>query len=148
MEFKVENLMKNLKIQALADFLDCTPEEICQSYSEGYFEFEKEEYRVLTDGEAHDAARDSILDTLWAFKGSFIQAHSNLSDKAVKALGKACGELCEDANDLVKGVIKDLDHFVTDAIKADGRGHFLSSYDGKENTEKVEGVQFFIYRQN
>lgn len=30
----------------------------------------------------------------------------------------------------------------------DGRGHSLSSYDGNENEETVEGITFYIYRQN
>lgn len=30
----------------------------------------------------------------------------------------------------------------------DGRGHSLSSYDGNENEETVEGETFFIYRTN
>jgi hypothetical protein len=30
----------------------------------------------------------------------------------------------------------------------DGRGHSLSGYDGNENEETVEGITFYIYRQN
>lgn len=33
---------------------------------------------------------------------------------------------------------------VADAIRCDGRGHFLSQYDGEE----VEAGEFFIYRLN
>lgn len=36
----------------------------------------------------------------------------------------------------------------TIAIRADGRGHFMSSYDGEENEEIVEGETFYIYRIN
>jgi hypothetical protein len=42
----------------------------------------------------------------------------------------------------------DIDSLVEDAISADGRGHFLSSYDGDENEETVNGQTFYIYRTN
>jgi hypothetical protein len=57
-------------------------------------------------------------------------------------------ELCEDANELVKAVIRDIDHFVKDAILSDGRGHFLSGYDGEENEIEHKKVMFYIYRTN
>jgi hypothetical protein len=38
--------------------------------------------------------------------------------------------------------------FFKDAILADGRGHFLSSYDGEETEIKVGKTWFYIYRQN
>jgi hypothetical protein len=37
-----------------------------------------------------------------------------------------------------------LEGFVEEAVSADGRGHFLSSYDGEEN----EQDGFYIYRIN
>lgn len=48
------------------------------------------------------------------------------------------------ANSIVKALINDIDTFVYDAIDADGRGHFLSFYDGREH----EQDEFFIYRTN
>ena len=36
-----------------------------------------------------------------------------------------------------------IDKFVDDAIDTDGRGHFISSYDGEE----VEAEEYFIYRR-
>lgn len=43
--------------------------------------------------------------------------------------------------------------FSESAIAADGRGHFLSSYDGEENevsAEDIDGnpVTFYLYRTN
>lgn len=32
--------------------------------------------------------------------------------------------------------------------KIDGRGHSLSSYDGREYSEEVNGIDYYIYRQN
>ena len=141
--------MATLKIKALAKHLECKTSAIDKSsYGDNAFNYGSKEYLVLTDREADKLAKDYILDFLWAFQGSFIQAHSNLSDNAIKALGKAQAELCEDANDLVKGVIKNLNRFVQDAISSDGRGHFLSGYDGEENEEQVNGKTFYIYRTN
>jgi hypothetical protein len=54
------------------------------------------------------------------------------------------GKLCESARPIVEALIEDMDHFVSDAICADGRGHFLSQYDGEENEEG----EFYIYRTN
>lgn len=50
----------------------------------------------------------------------------------------------EDSNDDFMKLIQDFDEFVSDAEKSDGRGHFLSSYDGEEN--EVDG--YYIYRTN
>lgn len=52
---------------------------------------------------------------------------------------------CEDANDTIRALIDNscgLDDFVEAAISADGRGHFLNSYDSNEY--EVDG--FFIYQ--
>lgn len=52
---------------------------------------------------------------------------------------------CESANEIVfLPIIEDFEDFVSDAIDADGRGHFLSTYDGEE----VEHEGFYLYRVN
>ena len=56
------------------------------------------------------------------------------------------GKLCESANELVLALIDDMDKFVSDAISSDGRGHFLSYYDGEEQEIYIEGTTFFYYR--
>lgn len=53
----------------------------------------------------------------------------------------------EGGNDDLAAHINDKD-FVDDAISTDGRGHFLSSYDGEEHEETVNGRYYFIYRTN
>jgi hypothetical protein len=53
-------------------------------------------------------------------------------------------EKCESGNSAMLGLIQDHDAFVEDAISADGRGHFLSNYDGEE----VKQGEYFIYRVN
>lgn len=135
------------RIKALAAFLGVNVEDLeVSSYDETIIESGAEEYKVLTDEEAYQATREYIEESLWAFKASFIASHCKtvLSDKSIKAIAKMQEELCEDANEIVKALIEDMDRFVDDAIDTDGRGQFLSSYD----SEEYERDNFFIYRQN
>jgi hypothetical protein len=144
------------RIRALTDALvksgDYTKQELDGSielegdgiYGEGEgFSVCRREYSVLTDAEADSAAYAYIKESLWAFNTSFILAHSKLPAEAEEMI-RSFQEKCEGANETILALIVDLDHFVEDAICADGRGHFLSSYDGEE----VESGQFYIYRNN
>ena len=136
------------RLMAIAKHLDASDD--ITDAGDGIFEYGREEYLVLTGGEAYDRIHDAIEESLWAFNAEFIAAHANarLHDKAIDALRKMQVELCEDANELVRALIGDFDHFVRDAISADGRGHFLASYDGKESEVTVDGQTFYIYRVN
>lgn len=135
------------KIEALANFLECEIEELEQTtYDENIFEYGNQEYLVLTDEEADEKAKEEITESLWAFNTSFILEHTNIewNERTEKAIQKMQEELCEDANEIIKAMIEDIDEFVEDAISSDGRGHFLSQYDGEENEEE----NYFIYRTN
>jgi len=58
---------------------------------------------------------------------------------------------CESCNDFLLSLVEKtcgIETFVDDAIRSDGRGHFMSSYDSNENEETVEGETFYIYRIN
>jgi hypothetical protein len=142
------NKMEYDRMKTLAEFLGVEEEELKQSsYNENLFEYGNQEYLVCTDEEADQEVKENILDSLWAFDTEFILSHSKIeciSDRTEKAFRKMQMELCESANEIIKAIIEDLDEFVADAISADGRGHFLSSYDGTEN--KIE--EFYIYRTN
>lgn len=41
---------------------------------------------------------------------------------------------------------EEADHFVEDAISSDGRGHFLSSWDGSEHEFTHGGRDWYAYR--
>ena len=116
---------------ALANFLAVTLDDLVINEWHTYT-VDGATYRVLSDSEADLAARDYILDSLWAFKAEFIADHlrTRLAGRAhttfVQSLEKMQGELCEDANEIVNALIYDHDQFVDDAISADGRGHFLA----------------------
>ena len=123
------------KIEALAKHLDCSIDEAINNM---------DDYSVLTDDEADKAVKGYIEESVCFFNTSFIASHSDVDEEVIKKLQ----ELYEDSNKAIKSLIKDFDHFVDDAICADGRGHFLSSYDGEENEINVNGNTYYIYRTN
>lgn len=137
----------NPKLLALAKYLDVNPSELSESsYDESLIELGNQEYLVLTDSEADERCAEYIKESLWAFNASFIIDHSRAewSEELEKSIQETQSKLCESANSFVEALIDDLNAFIQDAIGADGRGHFLSSYDGEEN----EQDEYFIYRQN
>lgn len=130
--------MEELKIKELAELLEITEKEAKQK-------IEDEDYLILTDEEANEKAREYILDSLWAFNADFIIEHCKKLDfDYSKDLQKIQTEQCENCNGLIEALIDDIDEFVEDAINTDGRGHFISWYDGEEQ----ETEHFFVYRMN
>lgn len=149
------------KRQVLATYLnhvngeDFDPNDLDQaSMDENIFEHGLETYIVLDEEEANRYARDRILESLFAFRPEFIVEHSRMNldtvdvDAVTEALGQMQEKLCERANPLIEALLEDKEKFVEAAIQADGRGHFISSYDGEENVAVEEGQNFYIYRDN
>jgi hypothetical protein len=111
------------------------------------FDVDGEEWLVCTDSEADETAKVYIKDSLWAFNASFILCECGLDSSGEDSLKAMQEKSCESANDFIKSLVEKtcgLDSFVESAISADGRGHFLSSYDGEE----VELGEYFGYRTN
>lgn len=104
------------------------------------------EYAIaLDDKDADDACREYIQISLWAFSPSFIAQETGMPIEIFEALAKA--DLCEGANEAVMACIEatcGIDSFVESAISWDGRGHFLSFYDGCE--VELEGSNAYAYR--
>jgi hypothetical protein len=139
--------MKNSKIEVLAKFLQVEVEDLTVTkYDENTFEIGKKEYMILTEEEAQEKAKEYILSSIWAFNADFIIEHSKVLDfdDASRSIIKAIQEQCESGNEAMKKLIDDIDEFIDDAISTDGRGHFMSSYDGNEEQEG----DYFIYRIN
>jgi len=91
-------------------------------YGEGLlFEFDGEEYAVLTDDEADIAWEESL--------------QSYLDDCVYPELE---GNLATYFDD---------EKWKRDA-RFDGRGHALGHYDGEEHEEKINGEWYYIYRTN
>jgi hypothetical protein len=133
------------RVVALAEYLGCSLDELDESkYSENSWEHGRREYLVLTESEADEMAWDCILDSVWAFNADFLIGHMELPYDAIPMIESFSRNKCESANDTFLAMIKDKDSFVRDAISADGRGHFINTYDGEENEEG----EYLIYRMS
>ena len=136
---------RNTREQALADHLEIDIEDVePASYGDNTFEASGGEYMVLTDGEADQVASDYIKESVWAFNPGFIIDHSSRLDYDQKDVLKGIQEQCEGSNGIILALIDNIEEFIEDAISSDGRGHFMSTYDGEENEEG----EYFIYRTN
>lgn len=136
------------KVRALCAHLDCQPGEVTPERYDHHglsiYSAPGGEYAIGTDEEADDAATDYIRDSVWAFNASFLASYTDLPEEMFAGMQ----DKCEGANDAFLTCIEraegGLAGFVEEAVSADGRGHFLSPYDGEENEEG----DFFIYRIN
>ena len=107
-------------------------------------EIDMEDTLVLTDKQADEQVRKEIEEMVWAFTPSFLQAHTGVHADSIAIIQKEC----EGANEPLKAMIKDFDWFVEDAVRCDGRGHFLASYDHEENHVQIDDIDYYIYRRN
>ena len=130
------------KVNAVAEFMDLNDigKANITHQDDHYYTFGNQEYMVLTDAEAQDKVAESIKETLWAFNPDFLARHSGIDREVFERLQDSC----ETANDAIFKLIKNFDDLVEDAVGTDGRGHFLSGYDGNEN----EQGDFYLYRTN
>lgn len=130
------------RIEALAQFLGCGTDELnVSSYDDKRIECGSQEYLVCTDSEADDKARREIKESLWAFNADFILSECGLDLSGAKSLKTMQEKSCEGANDFTLSLVEKccgLQRFVDAAISADGRGHFLASYDSEENEVTIE----------
>lgn len=117
---------------------------------------ERDGYICLTDDEAETKCAEYIKDSLWAFNADFIIQHSKLPYEAKEMIESFQRDKCEGANDTIEAIIEDVDGFIDAAISADGRGHFMNTYDGHENEQETDvwglgdnaDERFYIYRMN
>lgn len=113
-------------------------------------EFDGIEYLVGTDDEATEYAREQIEQSLWAFNASFLASWLKCPEESVKAVQD--NEKCEGNNETFATWLEEvngeswLEDFADDAISADGRGHFVSNYDGNEHEFTLDGTTFYAYR--
>ena len=140
-----EDTIKNEKVRALQNHLDLDDEEVNNiTFNGNEFIHGDREYLVLEDEEADKRAEEYIKDTAWAIKPTYLSAHTGIDEDVFNILS----EKCEDSNNAVLSMIKDFDHFVSDAISSDGRGHFIATYDHDESIEEINNTEYFIYRTN
>jgi enamine deaminase RidA (YjgF/YER057c/UK114 family) len=94
-------------------------------------EIDGEEWTLFTDEEANKAVKSYIEESLWAFNKSFLSGQTGLPEEVFSTLQQGC----ESSNDAILSIVEkcgDMDTLVSDAVSSDGRGHFLSPYDGHE----------------
>lgn len=137
---------------AAKDF--CEAKQLSFSESDDYapadclaFECDGETHIISTAETARLLAEDDIEQSLWEFNYSFLCQYSEIiANIPEKYWHQMSSELCEDFNPAVLAMIggEDLDALVADAIKADGIGHFLNSYDDKADEDTIPG--FVIWR--
>lgn len=118
------------KENTLALHLECDPEDVEETGWDTY-EAEGQEWLVLTSEEMEERVKEYILDTLWAFRPEFLEAHLRPS-VPLQALEAVQG-LYEEGNAAVRALIASEEHLVTDAVQTDGYGHFLSPHDGEHH---------------
>jgi enamine deaminase RidA (YjgF/YER057c/UK114 family) len=108
-------------------------------------EIDGKEWALFTDEEADKAVKSYIEESLWAFNKSFLSGQTGLPEEVFSTLQQDG----ESSNDAILSIVKkcgDMDTLVSDAVSSDGRGHFLSPYDGheKEWGDLSEEVQLGI----
>ncbi len=141
------------KFEALSEFLELENSDDILDKGDNLFSHGKCEYLVLTDTEADEGYADYIESSIWAFNAPFlvpfIKACDRLSDKEtelfIEMIQYAQENEYDGCNNMILALVGDrLNDLVKEAISCDGRGHFLSSYDGYEHEEG----DYFIYRVN
>ena len=103
------------------------------------------DYMVLTDEEADDKTYEEVENLLWAFNSDFLANMTGLDVAVFDTLSK----LYEDSQEAIKAIVENtctMDDLVNEAIAWDGRGHFLSTYDGNEIELSVDGEDYYCYR--
>lgn len=152
-----ESMAEKSKKEYLEEYLGVDVTE--SGYDDNVFETDDgEEYLVVDEEEADEFVKEEIGNSLWAFNADFILRHMKGYDDittedeeaVVKAIELVQEKLSESANPLIAAIIEDFDEFVSDAVDADGRGHFLAFYDGEE-IELADDrgyIQFYAYQRN
>ena len=116
--------MKNELITAFANDLRIGGDH----YGLKTIEIDGGEYALAVDyDDAVNACEESIKELVWAFNADFLASHIKALD--AHDIIRLRGDSGESCNDALLKLIDDFDAFVSDAISADGIGHFLSPYD-------------------
>jgi Ni/Co efflux regulator RcnB len=126
---------------------DYEPDEYLLRYPDrgGIYYFGDKEYLIIQQQEANSIAGEVILDTVWAFNADFLCYYLCEGKLTAHQINLLRGDSCEDINDAFLVMLGDKKkEFIRDAIWSDGRGHFISNYDGVEH----EVGDYYLYRLN
>ena len=134
------------QIVALAEYLECSVDDVEHDSGFDCYTAEGGEYLVLNDSDAQDHAADYIVETVWAFNADFLSwfVPEGIEASHIEAMR---GNQCEDFNDAATALVeagKGMDRLINEAISADGRGIFIATYDHHE----IRHGDWYIYRIN
>jgi hypothetical protein len=126
--------LKYSEVKKICDITGYNPTELPDLFDSG-------DWSILTDEEADEAVKESISETCVYFNASFLASMTELPEEVFTAL-----QSNDDIETCLKIIEKTcgLDDFVEEAIRYDGRGHFLNGYDGHEH----EVGNYFLYQHN
>ena len=134
-------------IIALAEKFGCAPSDV-EEYSDGEYVIDGADYLVLTDSEADDKVEEYVEDTLWAFSPSFLASVTGVDESVFVAIQDNGN--CEGNNEAIQSILDatntSMSEVAEEAVRRDGRGHFLSQYDGQEIEVYADGEYYYCYR--
>jgi len=105
-----------------------------------------EDWLICTDDEADELARNSIEELVGYFNSQFLMEQTGIDTEVFDALRRGAST-SEQVMQIIEATCG-YDSFVEAAISADGRGHFLASYDGEEGEFNNGRMTFYLYRIN
>jgi hypothetical protein len=134
-------------IIALAEKFGCAPKDVGE-YNDGEYEIDGVSYLVLTDSEAFEKVVEYIEENLWAFSITFLSSVTGVDESVFEAI-QANGRY-EDNNEAIKSILDatntSIEEVAEEAIRWDGRGHFLDRYSGDEIEVYADGEFYYCYR--
>lgn len=136
-----ENELDFKKMIAICNVSDSYFVDVYNDYSSN----ESLGYLALTEEEADEKAANDIIELAWAFNSNFLSSITDIDEEVFKGLSKQY----EDGNNAILKLIENTcgkEYFIDEAIKADGRGHFIACYDGVEHEEYIDGLVLYVYQ--
>lgn len=143
----IEEASNPALIIALAKEFGCYPKDVIEKW-DGEYEIDGIDYLVLTDSEADDRVAECVEETLWAFSPVFLDSVTDVDEIVFEAIQD--NGRCEGNNKAIMSILDatntSISEVAHEAIIWDGRGHFLSQYDGQEIEVYADGEYYYCYR--
>jgi hypothetical protein len=118
-----------ITLEQLKELIENSTEE---HYGLPVIEYDGCEYAIaIDDEEADKACYEYIEGSVWAFSPFFLEQMTDVPAEMFEAIQDKCDSINEALQILVMRTCG-MQDFVDQAISWDGRGHFLSPWDGKE----------------
>lgn len=123
------NDITKITLEQLEELIEKSTEE---HYGLPVIEYDDCEYAIAMDeDEADKACYEYIEGSVWAFNPYFLEQMTDVPAEMFEAVQDKAESMNEPISILIERTCG-MQDFVDQAITDDGRGHFLSWYDGKE----------------